>query len=49
MISAYHKLKKKAKEAGVDDFIEKPFEVKDLLNTVRKYIDISQQTNITLN
>jgi DNA-binding response OmpR family regulator len=39
MISAYHKLKKKAREAGVDDFIEKPFELKYLLRTIEKYID----------
>jgi DNA-binding response OmpR family regulator len=38
MISAYHKLKQKAKEAGVDDFIEKPFELKHLLFTINKYI-----------
>jgi CheY-like chemotaxis protein len=43
MISAYHKLKKKAKEAGVDDFIEKPFELKDLLRTIDKYIHLPDQ------
>jgi DNA-binding response OmpR family regulator len=41
MISAYHKLKKKAREAGVDDFIEKPFELKNLLRTIEKYIDVN--------
>jgi DNA-binding response OmpR family regulator len=40
MISAYHKLRKKAREAGVDDFIEKPFELKNLLRTIEKYIDL---------
>lgn len=40
MISSYHKLKKKAREAGVDDFLEKPFHLKDLLKTVGKYIDV---------
>jgi CheY-like chemotaxis protein len=40
MISAYHKLKSKAAEAGVNDFIEKPFELKDLLSTVGKYVDL---------
>ena len=38
MISSYHKLKKKAKDAGINDFIEKPFYVKDLLQTVAKYV-----------
>lgn len=42
MISSYHKLKKKAREAGVDDFLEKPFHLKDLLKTVGKYIDLKQ-------
>jgi two-component system KDP operon response regulator KdpE/two-component system response regulator MprA len=39
MISSYHKLKRKAKEAGVDDFLEKPFDIKDLLRTINKYVD----------
>jgi len=38
MISCFHKLKRRAREVGVDDFIEKPFHVKDLLLTVEKYI-----------
>jgi DNA-binding response OmpR family regulator len=41
MISAFHKLKNKAREAGVDDFIEKPFHLKDLLDTVNKYVDLT--------
>jgi DNA-binding response OmpR family regulator len=45
MISAYHKLKSKAREAGVNDFLEKPFELKDLLNIVGKYIDLHQTKN----
>jgi DNA-binding response OmpR family regulator len=40
MISAYHKLKKRAKEVGVDDFIEKPFELKHLLHVIGKYVDM---------
>lgn len=40
MISAYHKLKKKAAQAGVNDFLEKPFEIKALLETVGKYVDL---------
>jgi DNA-binding response OmpR family regulator len=43
MISSYHKLKRKAKEAGVDDFLEKPFDIKELLTTINKYVDIGQQ------
>jgi DNA-binding response OmpR family regulator len=38
MISCYHYLKNKALEAGVDEFIEKPFELKHLLKSVDKYI-----------
>ena len=41
MISAYHKLKKKAEQAGVNDFIEKPFDLRDLLRTISKYVDLS--------
>jgi DNA-binding response OmpR family regulator len=40
MISAYHKLKSKARDAGVDDFIEKPFELKELLQVIKKHIDL---------
>jgi DNA-binding response OmpR family regulator len=38
MISAYHKLKEKAKKAGVNDFIEKPFDMKTLLLTIERNI-----------
>jgi two-component system phosphate regulon response regulator PhoB len=34
MISAYHKLKKKAKQVGVNAFIEKPFDIRYLLETI---------------
>jgi len=37
MISSYHKLKSKARDAGVDDFIEKPFDLQQLLSVVRKH------------
>jgi DNA-binding response OmpR family regulator len=37
MISCFHKLKGKARKVGVDDFIEKPFHLKELLRTVGKY------------
>jgi CheY-like chemotaxis protein len=46
MISAYHKLKSKAQAAGVDDFIEKPFEVKNLLQVIGKYIDLGPKSTI---
>ena len=39
MISCFHHLKNKAKAAGVDEFIEKPFEMNHLLSVVEKYID----------
>jgi DNA-binding response OmpR family regulator len=40
MISAYHKLRKRAQEAGVNDFLEKPFNLKDLLHIIRKHVDL---------
>ena len=47
MISAYHKLKEKAREAGANDFIEKPFELKTLLDTIGKYINLGKRTFAT--
>lgn len=38
MISSYHKLKNRARELGVDDFIEKPFDIKQLLTVVDKHM-----------
>lgn len=38
MISSYHKLKRKAEEVGTDGFLEKPFDVKVLLQQVKKHI-----------
>ena len=38
MISCYHKHKSKAKELGVEEFIEKPFNLKQLLSVVEKHI-----------
>lgn len=38
MISCYHKHKRRATELGVDDFIEKPFDLKQLLSAVNKRI-----------
>jgi DNA-binding response OmpR family regulator len=46
MISAYHKLKAKAASAGVNDFIEKPFDLKTLLSTVSKYVDLKSAGNL---
>ena len=43
MISCYHNLKEKATEAGVNDFIEKPFDLKTILLVVEKQIRLSQQ------
>jgi CheY-like chemotaxis protein len=37
MISASRDVMQSAKEAGADDFIEKPFEIEDLLLKVKKY------------
>jgi CheY-like chemotaxis protein len=37
MMSAYHKVKQKAADAGADEFITKPFDLKDLLQKVGKY------------
>ena len=39
MISAYHKLKQKAEDAGVNEFVEKPFDVQTLLSTIEKYLN----------
>ena len=44
MISSYHHMKKKARAIGVNDFIEKPFNLKDLLKTVRKCIEAKQSS-----
>jgi DNA-binding response OmpR family regulator len=38
MISSYHKLRSKATEIGVDDFLEKPFDLSVLLQQVDKHI-----------
>jgi CheY-like chemotaxis protein len=46
MISAYHKAHKKAKAVGVEAFIDKPFEIHDLLKTVSKYISNESRATI---
>ena len=38
MISSYHELRNKATAVGVDDFVDKPFNIKDLLDVVNKHI-----------
>jgi DNA-binding response OmpR family regulator len=38
IVSATPGIGKMAKEAGANDFIEKPFQIKDLLNVVSKWI-----------
>src|SRR6185503_4824858 len=39
MISASRDIKVSAKESGANDFIEKPYEMDDLINLVKKYIE----------
>lgn len=39
MITSYHKLKSKAEEVGVDNFIEKPFDLKELLHVIERTLD----------
>jgi CheY-like chemotaxis protein len=46
MMSAYHKMKEKAKQAGVNEFIEKPFELKTLLTTVDKYVSNRSESTL---
>jgi CheY-like chemotaxis protein len=38
IVSATPGIGKMAKEAGADDFIEKPFQIKDLLGVVERWI-----------
>lgn len=45
MISCFHYLKNRATELGVDEFIEKPFEVKQLLQSVEKFINHGQRNS----
>lgn len=40
MISCYHELKAKARRTGVNDFLEKPFDLKVLLQVVKKNMAI---------
>ena len=40
MISSYHKLRGKAKEIGVDDFLEKPFDIGALVALVDKHTSV---------
>lgn len=39
MISAHPNAAKGAKDCGADDFLAKPFEIKDLLSLVKKYLE----------
>ncbi|MGH7203501.1 MAG: response regulator [Candidatus Levyibacteriota bacterium] len=43
MVSASHDIMKSAKEAGADDFLEKPFEIEELLETVKKHADLGNK------
>jgi DNA-binding response OmpR family regulator len=47
MISCFHFLKNRAIEAGVDEFVEKPFELKHLLNIVDEYINPKQHRELS--
>ena len=38
MISASTELERSAKEAGADDFLEKPFDMEDLLNKIEHFL-----------
>jgi DNA-binding response OmpR family regulator len=38
VISAFDKADRRSKESGADDFIAKPFNIKDLLAKVHKYV-----------
>lgn len=38
MISASYELKKSTKQAGANDYLEKPFEMEDLLTKIGKYL-----------
>jgi DNA-binding response OmpR family regulator len=43
MITAFHYLEQKARHAGVDEFIKKPFELKELLSTIDRHINLSRE------
>lgn len=45
MISAYHKLRSKAREVGADGFLEKPFDLKVLLDQVGRHLQ-SQEAGV---
>jgi CheY-like chemotaxis protein len=45
MISAFHYLKEKAEDAGVNEFIQKPFELKKLLAVVHHYVNSEPELN----
>ncbi len=46
IVSATPGIGKLAKEAGADDFIEKPFQMKELLNVVEKWVKAPQSQPI---
>lgn len=45
VISSYHKLRSKAREVGADGFLEKPFDLKVLLDEVDKYLQHQETTH----
>jgi len=44
MVSASPEIADLSKDAGADDHIEKPFEIKDLLDLVNKYVNGNMKT-----
>lgn len=48
MMSSYHKLRSKARKIGVDAFIEKPFDLKDLLDLVKKHVSVTHSRGASL-
>ena len=47
MFSADNRIKSIAKEAGADDFIEKPFTMDHLFKKIKKHLDIAAKRVIT--
>lgn len=41
MMSSYHKLRSKARKVGADAFIGKPFDLKELLDLVKKHVSVT--------
>ncbi|MFT3934284.1 MAG: response regulator [Chitinophagaceae bacterium] len=46
MFSAYYKMREECMNAGANEFIEKPFEMNDLLQTIHSFAHIGKQPNV---